>query len=131
MQAWNTSRVGSRLEQHLESLISEMDLVEKRHHQPFYWTSNSNTQLSHYRSNDVEKRNIEDIAPEEILVALQDLVNNNLSIDENELIRCCARSFGFLKVGKQIDSIIRYVINMAEERALLQRENGRIKVLGN
>ncbi len=127
LQAWNTSRAGARLDKHLEEIIKEMNLLQTTHHQPFYWSNNIN--LDFYRSNDIEKRNLEDIAPEEIFVALEEVVANNLSIEEDELLRYLSRTFGFAKVGKQIDNLLRYVIDGAVQNAKLKRENDRIKVM--
>lgn len=126
LQAWNTSRAGARLDKHLEGIIKEMNVVETNHHQPFYWSNN--TALDYYRSNDTEKRNMEDIAPEEVIIALEEVVTNNLSIEENELIRYLARTFGFAKVGKQIDALLRYTIDEAVKQDKVRRENDRIKV---
>lgn len=126
LQAWNTSRVGARLDKLLEGVIEEMNLVETTHHQPFYWKNNAI--LDHYRSNDIEKRNMEDIAPEEVMVALEEVVNNNLSIEEDELLRYLARTFGFSKVGKQIDTLLRYCIDISVKQEKVKRENNRIKV---
>jgi superfamily I DNA and/or RNA helicase len=129
LQVWNTSRAGSRLDKHLEDIIKEMKLVQTIHHQPFYWSND--TTLDYYRSNDKEKRIMEDIAPEEVLVALQEVITNNLSIEEAELLRYLARTFGFAKVGKQIDTILRYVIETAIQQGKVKRENERIKLVNN
>lgn len=126
LQAWNTSRAGARLDKHLEGIIKEMNVVETTHHQPFYW--NNSTILDFYRSNDIEKRNMEDIAPEEVIVALDEVVTNNLSIEEDELLRYLARTFGFAKVGKQIDTLLRYCIDIAVKQEKVKRENNRIKL---
>src|SRR5690606_39784656 len=108
-------------------IIKEMNVVEFAHHQPFYWSNN--TTLDYYRSNDIEKRNMEDIAPEEIIVALEEVVTINLSIEEDELLRYLARTFGFAKVGKQIDTLLRYSIDLAVEQEKVKRENNRIKLV--
>lgn len=126
LQAWNTSRAGARLDKHLEGVIKEMNITQTTHHQPFYW--GSNTTLDFYRSNDIEKRNMEDIAPEEVIVALEEVVTNNLSIEEDELLRYLARTFGFAKVGKQIDTLLRYAIDTAVKQDKVKRENDRIKL---
>jgi uncharacterized membrane protein YheB (UPF0754 family) len=126
LQAWNTSRAGARLDKHLEGIIKEMNVVETSHHQPFYW--NNSTILDFYRSNDIEKRNMEDIAPEEVIVALEEVVENNLSIEEDELLRYLSRTFGFAKVGKQIDTLLRYCIDIAVKQEKVKRENNRIKL---
>ncbi|WP_418264725.1 DUF3320 domain-containing protein [Flavobacterium faecale] len=127
LQAWNTSRAGARLDKHLEGIIKEMNVVETTHHQPFYWSNN--TTLDCYRSNDIEKRNMEDIAPEEVIVALDEVISNNLSIEEDELLRYLARTFGFAKVGKQIDALLRYSIDTAVKQNKVKKENNRIKVI--
>jgi hypothetical protein len=57
-----------------------------------------------------------------------EVVTNNLSIEEAELLRYLARTFGFAKVGKQIDTILRYVIDTAEKQGIVKRENDRIKL---
>lgn len=126
LQAWNTSRAGARLDKHLEGIIKEMNVVETTHHQPFYW--GNKITLDFYRSNDIEKRNMEDIAPEEVIVALEEVITNNLSIEEDELIRYLARTFGFAKVGKQIDTLLRYSMDMAVRQNKVKRENDRIKL---
>lgn len=126
LQAWNTSRAGARLDKHLEGVIKELSIIQTTHHQPFYW--GSNTTLDFYRSNNIEKRNMEDIAPEEVIVALEEVVTNNLSIEEDELLRYLARTFGFAKVGKQIDTMLRYSIDTAVKQDKVKRENNRIKL---
>jgi DNA polymerase III delta prime subunit len=129
LQAWNTSRVGSRLDRHLENIISELEIKKVVHHQPFYWSETLNvSNMDWYRSNDTERRNIEDIAPEELQVAIIEAVMENLSIEENELFRHIARMFGFSKVGKQIDNLLMYSLELAVKEGKLQRENGRVKV---
>lgn len=126
LQAWNTSRAGARLDKHLEGVIKEMNITQTIHHQPFYW--GNNTTLDLYRSNDIEKRNMEDIAPEEVIVALEEVVTSNLSIEEEELLRYLARTFGFAKVGKQIDTLLRYTIDTAVKQDKVKRENDRIRL---
>jgi hypothetical protein len=126
LQAWNTSRAGARLDKYLEGIIKEMHLREIQHHQLFYWRNDST--LDYYRSNDIEKRNMEDIAPEEVIVAMEEVVSNNLSVAEEELLRYLARTFGFAKVGKQIDSLLRYAIELAIQQGKVKREDNRIKL---
>jgi hypothetical protein len=128
LQAWNTSRAGVRLDKHLEGIIKEMNVVETTHHQPFYWSSDTLLELDYYRGNDIEKRNMEDIAPEEVIVALEEVVTNNLSIEEDELLRYLARTFGFAKVGKQIDMLLRSVVVNAVQQGKVKKENDRIKI---
>lgn len=128
LQAWNISRTGAKLFRHLEGVMKELNFVQTLHHQPFYHRADSDGTLAHYRSNDTEKRAIEDIAPEEIVVALHEAVENSLSIEEDELLRHLARTFGFAKVGKQMDTLLRYAVDLAEKRGKVKREGVRVKV---
>lgn len=127
LQAWNISRAGNRLIFLLDGIIKEMNLTQTMHHQPFYWADN-NTTLDYYRNNEIEKRSIEDIAPEEILVALREVIQHNLSIEEEELLRYLAHTFDFAKLGRQIDTQLRYVIDLAEKKGMVKKEAGRIKL---
>ena len=104
-----------------------MAVAQTLHHQPFYWNDDSCV-MEYYRDNDIEKRSIDDIAPEEILVAIDEAVAHNLSMDEEELIRYLCRVFGFAKVGKQIDTLLRYAIDQAEKESVIKREAGRVKM---
>ncbi|MCH7412265.1 DUF3320 domain-containing protein [Belliella sp. R4-6] len=126
LQVWNIGRSSSKLDNHLESIINELSINKVMHHQPFYWNSRQKEGLTHYRISESGKRNMEDIAPEEILVALEEVVIHNLSIEEEELLRYLSRTFGFAKVGKQIEVLLRYVIDMAISNGKVKRESGRI-----
>ena len=128
MFAWNTNRIGAKLDKYLERIIVEMDLLQILHHQPFYQNTQTINELDFYRSNDIEKRSIEDIAPEEIIVALNEAITQFLSIEEDELIRYLARTFGFAKVGRQIDILLHYAIDLAVKLGKVKRDNGRIKI---
>jgi hypothetical protein len=132
LQAWNVSRAVARLDAHLDSIIQDAGLASVQHHQPFYVSTDSHTsnlKMAHYRTNDIEKRSIEDIAPEELAIAIIEAVYQNLSIEEEELLRYTARLFGFAKVGRQIDASIRYAVDLAVNQGRIVRENGRVRVL--
>ncbi len=130
LQEWNMSRTTPKLDSYLEYLIGELNLPNTIHHQPFYWNPGQKTEPDFYRDNTIEKRAIEDIAPEEIMVALDEIVSQSLSIDEEELIRHTARIFGFAKTGRQIDTLLRYAIDLMVKTGKYKREGERIKVSG-
>lgn len=129
LQAWNISRVGARLDKYLGDIVQEMRISYCLHHQPFYLKTENSIPLCFYRNNDIEKRKIEDIAPEEIIVALEECVINNLSIEEDELLRYLSRLFGFSKVGRQIEVQMKYAIGLAVKQERIKREGNRIKVM--
>lgn len=134
LQAWNISRAGARLDFYLDDIIKDIGLKYRDHHQRFYWATDAaptHFSLDYYRTNDLEKRDMPDIAPEELVLAITEAVQHNLSIEEEELFRYVARVFGFAKVGRQIEEYLRYALDLAEQQGKIVRENGRVKVGGN
>lgn len=127
LSAWNTSRTGSKLDLHLEGIIKELNVHKTVHHQPFFWNTDEFT-IDFYRNNDgEEKRNMEDIAPEELKAAITDAVDQYLSIENEELLRYIAKVFGFSKVGRQIDILLRYAIDLLVKDGVLKVEGGRVR----
>lgn len=126
LQAWGISRMGARLDKLLNEVAGEMNLPTVNHNQIFYYAAHP---LQHYRANNIEKRKIEDIAPEEIMIALTEAINTHFSIEEEELVRYLARVFDFARLGKQVDTIMRYTIDLAIKQQQVVRENGRIKAV--
>lgn len=130
LQQWQISRIGSRLDRLLSGIISELEIHSTHYNQPFYWQEKNQVQtLDYYRSNAIEKRTLEDVAPEEIWVAIQEVLEHNVSSDEDDLVRYLARLYGFTKTGRQIDSHLRLVIDAAITEKLLVRENERVRLL--
>ena len=57
--------------------LQEAGLASVQHHQPFYVSADPNPsslKMAHYRANDIEKRSIEDIAPEELAIGIIEAV---------------------------------------------------------
>ncbi|WP_291090208.1 DUF3320 domain-containing protein [Empedobacter sp. UBA7494] len=130
LKLWNTSRAGSKLNNYLSDIVVSIpEVVITEGHQDFYWVSTQQPQeLETYRDNTIEKRTIEDIAPEEIAIAIQEIMDANISLNKEDLIKLTAKAFGFLKVGNQINNILDQVIlSMVKQDQLLLNEN-RISV---
>ncbi|MFV0152933.1 DUF3320 domain-containing protein [Empedobacter falsenii] len=130
LKLWNTSRAGSKLNNYLSDIVVSIpEVVITEGHQDFYWVSTQQPQeLETYRDNTIEKRTIEDIAPEEIAIAIQEIMDANISLNKEDLIKLTAKAFGFLKVGNQINNILDQVIlSMVNQNQLLLNEN-RISV---
>ncbi len=128
LKLWNISRAGAKLNTYLTSIIDSIPAITKlTSHQDFYWTEDLNSiTLNYYRDNSIEKRTIDDISPEEMSVAILDIMQANLSLDKADLIRLTSKSFGFMKVGTQIDLIINQVISILIKQNKLQESDNRI-----
>ncbi|RKE56570.1 superfamily I DNA and/or RNA helicase [Sphingobacterium detergens] len=131
LRLWNTTRATSKLVQYLTELTRKLPGVkEELYHQIFYWDQEqSATALTYYRDNNLEKRAIEDIAPEEIEIALIEVMDNSLSLLREDLVRATARAFAFSKTGAQIDSIINTSIDKLLQQGYWKSINGRIVLI--
>lgn len=105
---WNTAKIGAKMQAYLSNILDSIPQLETTiSHQVFYWSALLKpTDLDYYRDNNLEKRAIDDIAQEELQVAILEIMQVNLSLDKVELVRLTARVFGFMKVGAQIDAVI-------------------------
>ena len=67
---------------------------------------------------------MEDIAQEETNLVILEIMRHNLSLNREDLIRLTSKTFGFLKVGAQIETVINFSIeNLIDENKLKQSEN--------
>lgn len=121
---WNVSRAGNRLNIYLNEQLDQLsDILITEAHQTFLWNNHiSPKTLDYYRDNAEINRSIEDIAPEEIAIAMLEIMEDNLSMDKNDLLRMTARKFNFMKLGRQIELVISQTLN-----ALIQNEQLKIK----
>lgn len=128
LSAWFTSRMGGKLESYLDDIIHEVDLTERTHlGQVYYWKPGM-TEIDFYRVGEgSDRRNIEDIAPEELKVAILEAIDQYLSIELEELLRHTARIFGFAKLGRQIDLSLRYTIDLMVQENLVRIDGGRVR----
>ncbi|MDM1084428.1 DUF3320 domain-containing protein [Myroides odoratimimus] len=124
MTIWNISRTGTKLQAYLVELINEIpNCTSVLSYQEFYWNEDLYKRgLTHYRENTIEKRNIEDICPEEIEVAIIELLETNFSVPHEDLTKAIGRVFDFIKLGSQMDQVIQHVIQkmMVEDKIINQ-----------
>ncbi len=128
LRLWNTQRAGAKLVAYLNEIVTDLSDVTTRYsYQLFYYDGiGLSDEIDYYRDNSIEKRNIEDIAPEEIEVAVMEFLQQNLSISKDELIRAMGKVFGFNKVGIQIESVISFTLNRLIDDGKVKFLDGRI-----
>lgn len=127
LKLWN-SRAGAKLTGYLDEILNSIpNITSTEKDQKFYWSENTKPEnISVYRDNSIEKRAVEDIAPDEISVAIMEIMQSNLSVEKDELIRITARLFGFLKMNVQIETVINSCFQELISKGLLEENTGRI-----
>ena len=130
LNAWGISKLGKRLNSYLTDLYLDMEL--KCTHQNdtiFYWSSDQDPQKHNsFRTppNDDLKRNAEDIAKEEIACAITDILSNQISLPEADLIREAAKAFGYARLGGNVEQSMRTGIDHALSTDQITKINDRL-----
>ncbi|HEY3371694.1 MAG TPA: DUF3320 domain-containing protein [Prolixibacteraceae bacterium] len=130
LMAWGITRLGVRLNDYLESLYTQLSL--RYNHQNgtfFYWKQEQNPEL--YKSfrvpmNETQKRNSEDLPREEIAAGLLEILTNQISLPEDDLIKETARLFGYARIGANVEQAMKQGIEYALKRNMIRKNNDRM-----
>ena len=95
---------------------------------PFYFKDSSSIDMSYYRS--LYDRKIEEIPKEEVLVAIKEVIKNEISIDKEALKKEVSKLLGFKVKSKKIDEAINesieYGIN--EKKIIIINQNNYLEL---
>jgi hypothetical protein len=76
--------------------------------------------------NENEKRDADDLPPEEIVNVISKILREQVSLSRADLVREAAKIFGFSKVGTNVDAAMNYGISLALKSGIAVEQNGRI-----
>jgi len=109
-RAWDLDRVGERMMNAVKSAWRSLSREKLLRIQgEFLWPPAESFQIvvRQPNSEDVQsRRSIEEIPPEEIALAMRNLVRDSLSIERDKLLLLIARLFGFERAGNHIQKIL-------------------------
>lgn len=125
LSMWGISRIGNRIDAHFSRLFSRMNLNYTLTGKDFFfWRSNQDAeQYLNYR---VYMTTASDISPEEVSVAVKEILEEQISLLQSDLVRETAKIFGFARIGNIVESSMQRGIQKAIDRGFAKAENGRI-----
>jgi len=130
LNAWGISRLGVRLNEYLTSIYSGLELKHTSQNGTlFYWNNEQEpAEYSIFRvpGNDDQKRNAEDLAKEEIFCGIKDVLTNQISLPEDDLIREVAKVFGYARLGGNVEQAMKIGIDFALANGKIIRKDERI-----
>ena len=130
LAAWGIGRAGSRIVVHLDGIILSRGVRQTQNgKQSILWNSTQHPDnYRHYRvaQAEVEKRDAEDLPPEEIAAAVKEILSRQLSLPRAELIRECARLFGYARMGSKVEEAMGIGVDWAVKAQLVVLKDGRI-----
>ncbi|MBA9076829.1 DUF3320 domain-containing protein [Rufibacter quisquiliarum] len=130
LAAWGIARNGSRVNAHFEQLFAQLPISKtqlgkstilwKEEHQPEQYTS--------FRVSESEgqKREADDLPPEEIANAIKEILANQISLPKSELIREASRLFGYARLGANVETAMTAGIDHAINQGFAVEEGGRL-----
>jgi len=129
LHAWGMARSGPRIERHFDQLLAVMKLrTTNWDGTDFYWPDELEPDAYvTYRvaEGEQERRNAEDLPPEEIANAIKEVLFTQISLPIEDLIRETVRLLGYSRTGAALDKAVRNGIREAERRGTADLDNGR------
>lgn len=125
LSMWGISRIGSRIDDHFNRIFARMSLkttgVGKER---FFWQAEQNpAEYMNYRE---YMPTASDISPEEVSVAVREVLEAQISLSREDLIRETARLFGYSRLGTIVEASMQRGIEKAITRDFAKEENERI-----
>jgi hypothetical protein len=127
-RAWELERVGERMMDAVKSAWRTLSREKMlRIQSEFLWPARESFRVAVRRPNpddDESRRSIEEIPPEEIALAMKNLIRDGLSIERDKLLAYVARIFGFERSGNQIQRSLGAILEeLLESRQLVLMED--------
>lgn len=133
LNAWGISRMGARVNNHLDALLEQLGMtVAGNGKNVFFWKKNQRPdEYRIYRTagTEAEKRSAEDLPPEEVANAVHEVLGNQISLSQADLVRETAKRFGYARAGANVESSMMEGIRMCINRNLAKHEDGRITII--
>ena len=133
LEAWQISRMGSRISRRFDELFSAMQVKStKLEDSVFYW----NTEMEPQKYDDFRvpsadegtRRSLEHISPEEIGSAIKYILNQQIGLLKEDLEREVSRVFGFARCTEAMQKCIRAGIEIAIKRKWATVDGERVSV---
>lgn len=129
LSAWNITRAGQRIDNHLSSLLKQSPFYSNESEGFTFWWKDEDQykQYDLYRTG--SGRDATDLPPEEVANAIREIMINEISLPATDLNRIAAQTFGFARGGVNIDAAIHRGLRVAIERGFVRFDSGKVIIL--
>lgn len=130
LAAWGIARQGARLTAQFDSLFSFLKLQQTgTDSQIIFWKEGQNPKEYaglRIAASDGSKREAEDLPAEEVANAMKYILQNQISLTKEELVRETAKLFGFGRIGNNVEAAMVGGMIKAVENGYAKREGNRL-----
>ncbi|PUA34785.1 DNA helicase [Paenibacillus elgii] len=120
LQAWGMSRTGSRIERRFDEVFAKLRLTKTEHDQTVFFWPQSTTPHTYAKFRvslqENERRNAEDMPPEEIANAIKHVLTGQISLPREDLLKETVKLLGYQRSGTSLDKVVRSGIEVAIAR---------------
>lgn len=125
LSMWGISRIASRIDAHFTALFKRMALKQTGDGKDlFFWREDQTP--SEYMNYRVGYSVASDIAPEEISVAVKEILEEQISLSREDLVREVAHIFGYTRLGTIVLPSMERGIDKAIERNFAKEDGVRV-----
>ncbi len=130
---WGMMRNTPKSDAIFEEILREVPIIQTNTAgNTFLWLQNMDPcKYGIYRlhaEGDLEKRTLSQIPAEEVVNAVRELVDVNVSLSRDDLVKETAKVFGFNRVTASIDQVVGIAISYAEQRGFVEISEDGMKV---
>ena len=128
---WGVSRSTSRTEQVFDMAVKFVSCsTTTEHDQIFFWGGEQDpAKYDVYRVEDKDKqvRTLDDIPSQEIKAAMGDIISQQVSVSRDDLIKICAKTLGFNRIGPAMEAVLGSVLDDCINNGIFKEsEDGKI-----
>ena len=130
-EAFGIGRAGTRIQASFDAALSSARSKDQSLHLEggFMWIEGAELSVRVPDPDDPEtERSVEEVAPQELELALRLVARDAKSIGDYALMTCVARLFGWDRSGSQITGALGACIRRLVRRQVLIAENGRLRI---
>lgn len=126
---WGISRWGPRLEARFETFFHTLKIYRTEHDGlAFLWTD-ENQCRTYENFRPLSGREATDLPPEEVANAIRQIMTDSISLPLTDLLKVCAQTFGFVRMGTNIDATMKRGIREAMKRNFVKMEGERVIIV--
>jgi hypothetical protein len=133
LEVWDIGRMGGRLQKRFDELLgmAEVYKTTESNGEECFW--NSLEEAGNYREyrvldSDGYKRSIEEIPMTELINGLEAILQQLISLPQEDLIREGAKEFGFARTGNQVRDRFSQCIRVMIDKNIAIETEGKIKL---
>ncbi len=134
LSAWGASKIGTRISAHFDELFKEMKLKKVKHGEHiFFWNQDQDPkdyQVYRIAGTDTDRRDADDLPPEEVAVAVKEILRNQISLSRSDLVSETMKALGYTRTGSIRQQAAEHGIKLAVKRGFARASGDRVTYTG-